>query len=89
LNCASLNGVVVGHVRAAVAAGDAEVDQQLRDRLGRHGGAAVFVDAGWRAVVDGHPGWRRGVIHGEDVRSSSMVLAISASSRAATVHPTT
>jgi len=43
-------GVVVGHVRAAVAARDPEVDEQLRDGRGRHAGAAVGVQAGWCAV---------------------------------------
>jgi len=44
-------GVVVGHVRAAVAARDPEVEGQLRDGFGRHAGAAVGVQAGWCAVV--------------------------------------
>jgi hypothetical protein len=38
-------GVVVADVRPAVAARDAEVDEQLRDRLGRHGRAAIGVQA--------------------------------------------
>ena len=37
--------VVVGHVRAAVGLGDAEVGEQQRDRLGGHGAAAVGVEA--------------------------------------------
>jgi hypothetical protein len=34
-------GVVVGHVRAAVAAGDAEVDEELGDGLGGHRRAPI------------------------------------------------
>ncbi len=37
--------VVVGDVRAGVGLGDAQVGQQQRDRLGRHGAAAVGVQA--------------------------------------------
>ncbi len=36
-------GIVVGHVRAGVAAGDPEVHEQLRDGLGGHRGATVGV----------------------------------------------
>jgi hypothetical protein len=39
-----LLGVVIRHLRPGVRPGDAEVEQQLGDRLGGHQGAPVGVD---------------------------------------------
>ena len=70
--------VVVGDVGSAVGLGDVQIDQQLRDGLGAHAGAAVGVQ-GQRARLDrllGH-----GI--GDQLRANSAV------SRSAMIQPTT
>jgi hypothetical protein len=72
-------GVVVGDVRARMGPGDAEVDQQLRDRFRGHRAAAVGMD-GQLALVDALGGDRVG----DEVASHR-----SAFSDGATIHDTT
>ena len=77
LNCASLYGLSLETCGREWDAGDAEVDQQLRDGFGGHRGAPVGVEQRRADPVHGHR------------LLDALLGELAASSRAATVQPTT